>query len=143
MTLKVYCDGLYEPRFCSDGWSCWAWIALDERGEVVKSDGGCLGRGRARFSNNVAEYNAVGRAVKWLAQERREAHVFTDSQLVVNQVSGAWECNADHLRPLRDRIRELLRGTQNVTLNWIPRSQNAPADELVNRIYEQARQEAA
>lgn len=143
MTLKIYCDGLYEPRYREDGYSCWAWVAVDSAGNEIAKDGGFLGRGRAQFSNNFAEYVAVGRAVRWLKDHGHEAHVFTDSKLVVEQVSGAWDCNAQHLRPLRDRIRELLRGMQNVTLDWVPREGNKLADAYVNEIYERTRREAA
>ena len=139
MKLKVYCDGLYEPRYRADGWSCWAWIAFDEEGKTVHEARGCLGRGRAKFSNNVAEYNAVGRAVRWLADNDHSAEVFTDSNLVVNQVNGVWACNAENLMPLCHRIQDLLATVEGVTLSWIPRAKNVVADALTQKAYAEAR----
>jgi ribonuclease HI len=142
MRLKVFCDGLYEPRFSATGWSCWAWLAKDGD-TAIASDGGCVGRGRDKFSNNVAEYHAVGRALRWMRDNGHEGEVFTDSALVVNQVSGRWDCNAEHLLPLRDRIRELMREMTNVQIQWVPRERNVEADALVNEIYRAERTKAA
>lgn len=138
MKLTVFCDGLYEPRYRPDGWSCWAWIALDSDGETVAQDKGCLGRGREKFSNNVAEYHAVGRAVRWMADNKHTGEVFTDSQLVVSQVKGDWACHADHLKPLCARVQELIKA-RRITLEWVPREQNALADALTNEAYAEAR----
>lgn len=138
--ITVYCDGLYEPRYDSNGWSCWAWIALNEELKTVAFDKGCLGRGREKFSNNVAEYAAVGKAIQWLLKKGyEEAHVLTDSLLVVNQVNGSWQCNAEHLKPLCAKI-QLLKEDKRFYLRWIPREENQLADDLTNEAYEDARQ---
>ena len=73
---------------------------------------------------NVGEYKAViaalGEAVR-----RQLGHVdlFTDSQLVVEQVKGNWKCCKMHLLPLRDYARTLLRLVEG-TIQWIPREEN-------------------
>ena len=78
----------------------------------------------ARVTNNVGEYQAVIEAVKLaLSLKLKDALILTDSQLVVNQVNGMWECRQPHLLPLMDKARELLKGS-NITLAWLPREEN-------------------
>ena len=73
---------------------------------------------------NEGEYLAVISALTdALRRKRTSIELFTDSQLVVSQVSGRWKCNHEHLRVLRDKVRQL---TQNqvITIGWIPREEN-------------------
>lgn len=137
--LTVFCDGLFEPRDRADGWGCWAWIAVDEKDRTVALDKGCLGRGRDKYSSNTCEYTAVGKAVRWLVENKyTDAAIFTDSMLVVNQVNGTWQIKAEHLRKYCVRIQELMEGTK-LTLQWVPRELNQLADDLTNEAYEEAR----
>jgi ribonuclease HI len=77
MQLTVNCDGLCEPN---PGHAAWAWVAFSGNIEVA-SDRGCL---KGRQTNNVAEYTAVGKALRWLTENHVDASVriVTDSQLV-------------------------------------------------------------
>lgn len=81
-------------------------------------------------TNNAAEYHAVELALRELIQRKMlGAQVQTDSQLVVKQVSGEWDCKSPLLEHQRDRVRDLLAQAQ-ATLTWIPREQNVLADKL-------------
>ena len=55
-----------------------------------------------------------------------------DSKLVIEQVAGRWKVKQPHLRPLCDRVRELLAGYENVDLGHVRRELNTDADALVN-----------
>lgn len=91
-------------------------------------DGGCLGNGTDRASmygsakigeryyawdfgpggtNNQAEYLALFEALS-VAKSESGVLIFTDSELVRNQVNGAWRIKDPELRGLVFRIRELL-----------------------------------
>ena len=75
-------------------------------------------------TNNVGEYQAIILALRIIHNQKlKQVELLTDSQLVVEQVNGSWQCRQPHLLPLRDKVRELL-AQENATLAWIPRGQN-------------------
>ena len=82
-------------------------------------------------TNNEAEYMAL-MAVLDAAIEVGAQHleVFGDSQLVINQVNGAWFIKAKELLPLSKTVIELKAQIAQVTLRWIPREENSEADAL-------------
>ena len=55
-----------------------------------------------------------------------------DSKLVIEQVAGRWKVKQPHLRPLFDRVRELLKDYEHVDLGHVRREFNRDADALVN-----------
>jgi ribonuclease HI len=126
--IKIYVDGIAEPN---PGHACWAWLAKID-GRVVGQDSGYIG---PKITNNVAEYFAAGHALKWLTEqpEKYVVNFYSDSQLVLNQISGAWACNKDDLRKLRDRCRSLIEGL-SINFAWISGASN-PADELTREAY--------
>lgn len=84
------------------------------------------------MSGNVAEYMALRSLLAWLAENRFvfNLDIHSDSQLVVNQMTGAWNCYDDALVSLRDACRALASRFPSVTYTWIPREQNREADVL-------------
>jgi ribonuclease HI len=84
-------------------------------------------------SGNLAEYGAVSSVLRWLAQNGFRDHVIevrSDSQLIVNQLSGKYNCHDDRLRKLRDHVREIAALFPRVTYVWIPREENRYADAM-------------
>lgn len=77
-------------------------------------------------SNNSAEYKALLAAVRHVAhyasphQAEYSIEIQMDSQLVLNQVQLAWKCKHEHLRVLRDRVREVLAPFAKVEFTYIP-----------------------
>ena len=137
MKLTLFCDGACSPTN-PGGYACWAWLALTQ-GVAIAQGYGCLGHGAGQ-TNNVSEYEAVLRAMRWAYRWMRDAEITiqTDSQLVVNQVNGKWDCNAEHLQPLCEKARKGLKllGAQII---WIPREKNRRADALSELAYIKAR----
>jgi ribonuclease HI len=142
--ITIFCDAATEP-VNPGGYGCCAFIAYP--GEVSGREGakrpdplyekyGCVGKG-AGITNNVCEYRAVVGALKWAVKYAPgvDVEVRTDSQLVVQQVTGAWACNADHLRGYRDEAKELMRAHGKISLRWIPRDENWVADYLTRVCY--------
>lgn len=84
-------------------------------------------------TNNEAEYTAL---IRLLENARAlgivEIHIKGDSQLVINQVSGGWKINHDHLFVLCEEARTLLGKFKQHKLSWIPREKNKQADRLSN-----------
>ena len=91
-------------------------------------------------TNNIAEYTALIECIK-KAIELKCYHleIYSDSQLVVNQVNSNWHCNFSHLVKLRDEALSLLKKIDYWTLKWIPRSENIGADWIVNYAFKEAK----
>jgi probable phosphoglycerate mutase len=84
-------------------------------------------------TNNVAEYRGLIAGLEAAAEIGAESvAVRMDSNLVVQQMNGAWRINKPELRALAARANELRRAFAEVTFAWIPRAQNARADALAN-----------
>jgi ribonuclease HI len=127
--LTIHCDGLCEPN---PGRASWAFVVFDETGASIDLDCGYLGDGK---TNNYAEYTAVGKAACWcfVNAKNKEIEIFTDSMLVVNQVTGAWNCN-EKLKPLKNRVIELFDAHGDLTLSWVKGTENK-ADILTRKAY--------
>ena len=135
--VTIYADGLTEP-INPNGWGCWGWVATDGNGTEIATGRGCLGHG-AGITNNRCEYEAALQAADWaLAQGHCQVLLRVDSKLVAEQTAGRWECNAAHLRPLRDELRARLAAISGA-IEWIPRTANTRADELSRLAYAEAR----
>jgi ribonuclease HI len=63
----------------------------------------------------------------------KELDVFSDSELMVKQLAGDYAVKAEHLKPLHDEARALLRGFAEVEVRHVPREENAQADLMSNR----------
>ena len=133
MNLTIYTDGLCDPN---PGTGTWAWIAFDEVGEVAQASDVITGR----TTNNIAEYYGLGFALRYLSELvfEKESSVLLclDSQLVLNQVTGEWECHHPSLKKLRDRCRELVSALP-VEWKWVPSADNK-ADGLTRAAYQKA-----
>lgn len=91
-------------------------------------------RFRDRMTSNEAEYEtliaALAELLKWLdesdaAAERSTVEIRGDSQLVISQVSGAWQGRSDRMRLRRDETRRLLSRFGGYRLVYQPREDSA------------------
>jgi ribonuclease HI len=71
-------------------------------------------------TNNTTEYIACRGALK--SCEDGDV-IYTDSQLVVGQLTKGWSVNFGHLQILHDECEQIMK-TKKVTLVWIPRDKN-------------------
>ncbi len=105
-------------------------VIISPEGHVVAKLGKYLGE----TTNNVAEYTGLILGLKRAkAMGLRELDVLADSELLVKQLSGEYAVKADHLRPLHDEAKALLKGFDQVEVRHIPREENVAADEMSNR----------
>jgi probable phosphoglycerate mutase len=110
-------------------------VVLDpDTGAVLSERWGYLGR----TTNNVAEYSGVIAGLRAAAElGARHVAVRLDSRLIVQQMNGRWKVKHPAITPLADQVRELGRGFQTVTFDWLPRERNRLADALANRAMDQ------
>ncbi|MBI1349863.1 MAG: bifunctional RNase H/acid phosphatase [Actinomycetales bacterium] len=104
-------------------------------GVVLAELAGYLGE----VSNNVAEYRGAIAGLEHAYEVDPEANVEMrlDSKLVVEQMSGRWQIKHPDMRDLARRARDVY-PPGHVTYTWVPRSQNALADRLVNEMIDTA-----
>ena len=119
---------------------------------VAYVDGGCLGNpgpsgigvvisgcesGPIRIAkwighqdNNVAEYAALMEALQCaVAMKAHKLHVYSDSQVVVRQMTGEYTCRSARLYSLHWTCRKLARAL-NFSISHVPRENNAEANRL-------------
>lgn len=124
--MTINCDGAARGNPGPAGAGA---IVVDEEGAVLAE----VAEGLGETTNNVAEYTAVIRGLE--EAKRLGAHevlLRSDSQLLINQLTGRYRVKAPHLQPLHRRVRALLVGFAKVDLEHVPRERNAEADRLAN-----------
>ena len=138
--IEVYFDGLCQP-INPGGISCYAFIVKsDER--IIHSDYGVAAKPFSEEStNNVAEYTALAKALQWLLANNfnsNKVEIKSDSQLVVNQLTGDYKVKAKRILPLFKDVVFLKTKFQDIQIKWIPRDMNREADTLTNKAYNKA-----
>ena len=124
--LIVSCDGAARGNPGPAGFGV---QIVDERGTVVAELAGWLGE----TTNNVAEYTAAREGLRRAAElGARRVHLRSDSQLLIEQLSGRYKVKAAHLRPLYADVRGAMAGFDDVALEHVPRERNREADRLAN-----------
>ena len=84
-------------------------------------------------TNNVAEYYALIYALQEALLLKAEVlTIYTDSQLLVNQVKGKFRVKNSQLKILHGQVLHLLKGFKKVYLKGIKREENKEADKLAN-----------
>ena len=105
-------------------------VIQDEGGNPIAS----FSRRIGSATNNQAEYQAlIAGLEKVVNLGIREVEVRSDSELVVRQLSGRYRVKNAALKPLYQRVKQLLSSIESFTISHIPRERNVEADRLANR----------
>jgi len=139
--IVVYFDGACEP-INPGGVATAGWFILDSKGADI-AEGHRVIKSGAGATNNVAEWCALGLALRWLLDNHKDhCHgktllIHGDSQLVCKQLTREWQCRAAHLQTLRERCWEILKQLEfeSWQAQWIPREENQRADDLSKTAY--------
>jgi ribonuclease HI len=82
-------------------------------------------------TNNQAEYEALLRGLHYLKEAKTiSVEIYGDSELVIKQLNGQYECRNDILRNYYEECKEILKSFQLVILQHIPREHNEEANRL-------------
>ena len=85
-------------------------------------------------TNNQAEYRAVIAALeKAVNLGAKRVEVNSDSELLVRQITGRYWVKKPALKPLYQEVKRLQGLLESFGIKYIPREQNAEADNLANK----------
>jgi len=105
-------------------------------GVVIETPDGetiCIAKWIGRQDNNVAEYVALLEALQHAVEAKAtKLQVFSDSEVVVKQMTGEYSCRSPRLHSLNWTCRKLARAF-DFSISHIPREQNRQANELANQ----------
>lgn len=86
-----------------------------------------------RATNNVAEYTGLIRALQIAARyEPTLTKIYSDSQLMVRQITGEYRVKSPDLKPLFEDAQSQLLSFPHWQIHHVLRDKNKRADELVN-----------
>ncbi len=98
-----------------------------------------------KATNNIAEYKAIVFALKKIKQiigtkktELTTVEIRSDSQLIMNQLSGFFKIKEAELFPYFIHIWNLKQDFGSVRFTHVPREENKVADALVNEALDEA-----
>lgn len=154
-SLMLYVDGGCQPKN-PGGIATSGWVIFDSQNfkDSISEEYAVVQDGGPRATNNYAEYKALSLALCWLVGQNwhGKLDIYSDSKLLVEQVSGKWKINSEHLKPVHARILDHLRklklfivsesdplppdGLTSCSIEWVPREKNAYADALCRIAYD-------
>jgi ribonuclease H / adenosylcobalamin/alpha-ribazole phosphatase len=117
------------------GPAAYAYVLEADDGTVLAAHGEAIGVA----TNNVAEYRALVEGLRKAAEVGvGELEVVSDSQLVVEQMRGAYKVKNVRLRELWEEANELADRLGTVRYTAVRREHNELADRLVNEALDAA-----
>ena len=125
--VTIYTDGAARGN---PGPAAIAAVIKDEQGKLITT----ISRHIGTTTNNQAEYRAIIAALeKVVTLGAGKVILNSDSELVVRQVNGQYRVKNASLKPLHQKVKQLISLLEGFTINHIPRQQNTEADKLANK----------
>ena len=130
--LKVFVDGSSRGN---PGPGACAYVFKDLKDNVLMIEGMFLPSTTA----NAAEAMAIIKALKHAIHlSKKKIHLFSDSELIINQITGVYRIRNEYLVKLHKEIQSLLHKMEFFQAVKIERALNREADSLTRYILEQA-----
>ena len=124
--IDVYIDGssIGNPGKAGIGY------LLYKNKKLIKNDSIYLGI----QTNNFAEYmSLIFSLTEVLAQGYRECRVFSDSQLLCEQINGNYKVKNKNILPLFVLAKKIISNLDKFTITHIMREKNTEADKLAKK----------
>lgn len=121
--LEIYIDGACSgnPGLAGIG------VLIKKDQKVIKEISKPIGEA----TNNIAEYSALIYALQEAAVlQAKDIRIYTDSELVFNQVNGQYKVKNQNLKFLFDQVQLLIKGFERVEIKHVLREKNKDADQL-------------
>lgn len=134
LTSKVYVDGASRGNPGPAGVGI---VVMDQSGKVILEHYEFLG---PNFTNNQAEYMALIKALEICSSlfSKGVLHVFSDSELLIKQLTGQYKIRSQNLKKLFREVKEKEKLFSKVHYHHVNRDANRRADELANKAVEEA-----
>ena len=132
--IQIYTDGASRGN---PGAAAWAYLIL-KNGTIVTKESDFLGT----TTNNVAEYNAVIHALQAAKNKGyKKVEIYSDSELVIKQITGQYQVRKAHLRLLWEKIKQLQSCFEYTEFNSVRRSDRyiSVADQMCNETLDRQR----
>ncbi len=128
MKLLAYIDGSSKGNPGKAGYGI---VLMDEKGNKLETVSQYIGQA----TNNVAEYRALLGCLELTRKYRADfLVVYSDSQLLVNQISGTYQVKKPHLQKLHTKVMRFLEeGSISLEISHVPRGKNKEADKLARQ----------
>jgi ribonuclease HI len=121
--LEIFVDGACSGNPGEAGIG----VVINAEGKTVKEISKAIGLA----TNNIAEYSALIYALQEAKiMKAKELQVFTDSELMFRQVTGAYKVKNEKLKVLCDQVKHLMSGFDRVEIAHVRREKNKHADKL-------------
>lgn len=137
MRVNLYTDGGVRtggrngPTKGRSGRGAAAIVIYDDEGAILKSGGVLL----EETTVNEAEYSAVILGLYNASTlGATEVRIYSDSQLVVNQILGTFSVKTERLRDYLNEVKEAMSEFTEVSIEWVPREKNQAADRETRRL---------
>jgi len=125
--LVIYTDGASRGN---PGPAAIGVVIQDENRRTVATISQCLGEA----TNNQAEYRAIIAGLeRALALGATHVVLYSDSELVVQQLSGKYRVKNEALKPLFQKVGVLRTKFSSLAVSYTPREKNKEADKLANQ----------
>lgn len=133
MLIQVYCDGASRGQGQKTvGEAACATVVYKNGKEIAR-----YARGLGKRTNNEAEYEAVITSLLICSMaDLYDPIIYSDSAVVVNQITGKWDCKNEHLLPLLQSIR-IIQEQFRFRIEQVPRKIVAEADFYANQFLNQ------
>jgi len=128
VNIHIYTDGASRKN---PGPAAIGIVFLTVKGKFIAEHKECIGI----CTNNQAEYRAVIRALELGTKYcRRKVSIFSDSELIVNQLSGTYAIKDEKMRELCILVKDRERLYEKVIYNHVSRTSKhiKRADKLCN-----------
>jgi len=110
-------------------------LIMDANNTELCTHSECVGQ----TTNNRAEYRALIKGLDLCAKyTRRHVTCYSDSQLLINQITGVWRLKDDELRSLFYKVKDLERVFDEVVYQYVSRTNQylKKVDRLLNNAFE-------
>jgi len=129
--LDIYIDGASKGNPGPSGIG----IIIIKDGSIIKE----IGRFIGPATNNIAEYTALIHALQeGLLLKADAVMIRSDSELLCRQLNKSYKVKSANIIGLYAQAENLLNGFKEVSIQHIPREQNAHADKLATQAVKEA-----
>ena len=105
-------------------------VIHDRATDLAMHEGGYF---LGQATGNAAEYHGLIRALELATQMGvRRLEIYSDSELIVKQITGEYRVKSPDLMPLFEQAQGLLLAVESWQIQHVPRDENRRADQLVN-----------